>query len=487
MTTRRMKLLRALSLLVLVGVLGAPLVPSATAKRQAGPVKGRVQAYHAKVIVKERKKGHPTNKPIPYKGPKLKVQAALIGRDAAEPTIGVLPDGTAFFAAGTFDGGGGNLARTEIYRSVDGGLEWESVQPEIAPGQHESPQTLDPYVYTDTAGKRVFSIDLYTVSGSYLLWSDDKGETWSRNPLASAGWSVDHQTFYSGPPPEGFETNGYPAVLYYCTNRVADVACTRSLDGGLVWTPTGEQPYLGEDEEAGGFCGGLHGHAAVDTKGRLFLPKGHCGAPWVAMSEDMGATWTRTRVAKRPGTSGPHIEMATDAEDNVYVVWWSDEKRLPYLAISRDHGATWSKPMMIAPPGVHQANFPTIAAGDRGRIAILFPGSTSKSLDDQLRPWNDYLVTSKNALSKNPLFVSTTVNEPNDPVRRGSCSGRCGGMFDFLDIFISPLDGAVWAAISDTCEDLCVRATTGTQKQVGTGIAVKQLSGPSMWAPNHKR
>jgi hypothetical protein len=365
-------------------------------------------------------------------------------------------------------------------------VKWESVQPEIA-GQPESPQSLDPYVYADPVGKRVFSVDLYTVSGSYLLWSDDQGETWSRNPLASAGWSVDHQTMYSGPPPEGVETDGYPSVLYYCTNRVADVACSRSLDGGLVWTPTGEQPYLGEDEEAGGFCGGLHGHAAVDTHGRLFLPKGHCSAPWVAMSEDMGATWTRTRVSKYPRTGGPHIEIATDSEDNVYIVWWSQARQLPMLAISRDHGATWSKPRLIAPPGVTQANFPTIAAGDRGRIAILFPGSTSKSHDDPSRPWNDYLVTSTNALSKNPLFVSTTVNVPNDPVRRGDCNQRCGGMFDFLDIHVSPLDGAVWAAISDTCEDTCATPAKGPQKQVGSGIAVKQLSGPSMWAPGHKR
>jgi hypothetical protein len=166
-------------------------------------------------------------------------------------------------------------------------------------------------------------------------------------------------------------------------------------------------------------------------------------------------------------------------------VFWSRKWRQPYLVISRDHGASWTKPRLIAPPGVHQANFPTIAAGDRGRIAILFPGSTSKSYDDATRPWNDYLVVSTNALSKNPMFVSTTVNVPSDPVRRGPCSGRCGGMFDFLDIFVSPHDGSVWAAISDTCVDLCVKSPTGSQKSVGDGIAVKQLSGPSMWAPDH--
>lgn len=474
--------------LVLAAIaVGGMTVAPASHQDSAKPVAGKHQAYHGKIYDKKAPgKLYPANKSVAYSGPKLEVQAVPIGREAAEPTVAVLKDGSAFFAAGTFDQAAGNLARTEIYRSTDGGVKWESVQPEIAPGQHESPQTLDPYVYADPVGGRVFSVDLYTVTGSYLLWSDDQGETWSRNPLASAGWSVDHQTFYSGPPPEGVETNGYPSVLYYCTNRVADATCARSMDGGVVWQPTGEPAFLGEDEEAGGFCGGLHGHAAVDTKGRLFLPKGHCDRPWVGMSEDMGASWTRVQAAKWPRTAGPHIEIATDAADNVYLVWWSERRRLPYLVISRDHGATWSHPRMIAPPGVRQTNFPVIAAGDAGRIAILFPGSTVKSQTDATRPWHDYVVMSTNALSKNPLFVSTTTSPLSDPVHRGNCSGRCGGMFDFLDLFVSPHDGSLWGATADNCVELCATEGTGPLKQVGDGVAVKQLSGPSLWAPGHK-
>jgi hypothetical protein len=473
------------------GANSLPIAASAAHQETAPPVKGKFQVYkglvHKPAKTKKARKIYPQNTPLRgYAGPKLKVQAVPIGREAAEPTIALLEDGSAYFAAGTFDGPGGALARTEIYRSTDGGVKWESVQPEIAPGQHESPQTLDPYVYADPVGGRVFSVDLYTVTGSYLLWTDDGGETWSRNPLASAGWSVDHQTFMSGPPPEGIETNGYPSVLYYCTNWVADAACSRSMDGGVVWQPTGEPAFYGEDEEAGGFCGGLHGHAEVDSHGRLFLPKGHCNSPWVAMSEDMGQSWTRTMVPKAPQTAGPHIEIATDSEDNVYLVWWSDNRQLPYLAISRDHGATWSKPRMIAPPGVKHTNFPVVAAGDRGRIAILFPGTTQKK-SDGIRPWNDYLVMSKNALAKNPTFVSTTVNPLSDPVHRGNCNGRCGGMFDFLDLFVSPHDGSIWGAIADNCVDLCATGKAPVLKQTGDGVAVRQLSGFSMWDKDHEK
>lgn len=485
----RFRYLRGLLIVGLVAALAAPVMPTAGASHQAegAPVKGKHQAFRGKLFLKRPGKIYPSNKPVSYNGPKLKVQAVPVGREAAEPTVAVLNDGSAFFAAGTFDGppyaGSTRLARTEIFASFDGGVKWESVQSEIA-GQDESPQTLDPYVYADPVGGRVFSVDLYTVSGSYLLWTDDKGKTWSRNPLASAGWSVDHQTLYSGPPPEGVETDGYPSVLYYCTNWVAKASCSRSMDGGVVWNPTGEPAFYGEDPGAGGFCGGLHGHAEVDSKGRLFLPKGHCQRPWVAMSEDMGESWTRVQAAKYPRTAGPHIEIATDSEDNVYLVWWSRRRQLPFLVISKDHGKTWTKPRLIAPPGVKHTNFPVIAAGDRGRIAVLFPGTTQEK-EDGLRPWNDYIVMSTNALSKNPLFVSTTINPIKDPVHRGNCNGRCGGMFDFLDLFVSPHDGSLWGAASDTCVAECVNGIP-QPKRVGDGVAVKQISGPSLWAPGHE-
>ncbi len=483
---RRVRSFRFVGLGALAALVAAVVVTTAGASHQdhAKPVAGKKQAYHGTKILKKIK-DEPKNKPVRYNGPRLKVQAVPVGREAAEPTVGVLKNGTAFFAAGTFDGPGG-LARTKIMRSKDGGLKWDSIQPVIAGDISEPPQTLDPYVYVDPDGGRVFSIDLY-VGSSYLLYSDNEGDTWERNPAASGNFVNDHQTIYSGPPPEGIETNGYPEILYYCFNRVSDSSCGRSMDGGQTFVPTGEPAFFGEDQEAGGFCGGLHGQVATDHKGRVFLPKGHCNRPWVAMSEDAGASWQRVQVTKFIRTAGPHIEIATDAADNVYLVWWSRNRKLPYLAISRDHGMTWGPPRMIAPPGVRQSNFPTIAAGDRGRIAILFPGSTTKSREEATRPWNDYLVVSTNALSKNPLFVSTTVNDPKDPVRRGNCNGRCGGMFDFLDIFVSPHDGSVWAAISDTCVELCVETPTGPQKSVGAGIAVRQLSGPSMWSPNHKR
>jgi len=112
---------------------------------------------------------------------------------------------------------------------------------------------------------------------------------------------------------------------------------------------------------------------------------------------------------------------------------------------------------MIAPPNVREvAGFgPTIAAGANGKIAISFPGTTQSNQGDLTRPWDYYVVTSLDALSTNPTFVSNIANPATDPVHRGDCPGRCGNMLDFLDIVISPAPGhAIWATVVDTCTAL---------------------------------
>jgi hypothetical protein len=413
-------------------------------------------------------------------GQALRVRSTAVGREAAEPTVGVNRAGTAFYAAATFDalpaGSPINLARTEILRSRDGGLTWMTVQPPLL-DTTEPPATLDPYVYVEEDSGRVFAIDLY-VGCSYLLASDNEGESWQRNPLACGDFINDHQTLFAGPPPPGLSTQGFPEVLYYCFNRIADSSCGRSLDGGLTFLPTRDPAYLGVD---GGVCGGLHAHGTTDSAGRVFLPKGHCDVATVAISEDGADSWTRVAINGFMATADHEVNVAVDAADNLYAVWWDARDRLPYLATSTDHGTTWSVPVMIAPPGVHEVNFPTLAAGDAGRIALSFPGTTSQARGDLTRPWSYYVLVSTNALEPTPKFTWTTANGAADPIHRGECGpGRCAGMLDFLDILVSPHDGSVWATAVDTCTGACVTDATA-EADASVGLAVRQVKGPSLW------
>ena len=183
--------------------------------------------------------------------------------------------------------------------------------------------------------------------------------------------------------------------------------------------------------------------------------------------------------------------IASDRRNNLYYVWYDSKHRLPWMAISRDHGRTWGDPIMIAPPGVHEVQWPTIAAGANGRIAISFPGTTEKDQGDLTRPWDYYVVTSVNALTANPTFVSNIANPATDPVHRGECPGRCGNMLDFLDVIVSPAAGhSVWATVVDTCTALSecksnpdAKGFDGDSDNAARdmkGIYVKQVGGPNI-------
>lgn len=391
--------------------------------------------------------------------------SSYIGRKSAEPTIGITKAGNAFVTAADFDGLSPATPRTQIYASYTGDRSWRNVSPTTPVTGSYPPTTLDPYLYVDPTTGRIFSDDL-TVGCSVLLWSDDQGKTWTRgNPLACDGPADDHQTLVAGPPPQGVTTNGYPNVLYYCVNKVAGSECARSLDGGNTFMASGTPVYTGVDPANSGarVCGGLHGHVVADRVGRIYVPKGHCGKPWLAVSEDAGQTWRRTVVSQTIGVGGGQASVAVDTSGAVYYVWWDDIDHLPYLAVSHDAGKTFGPALMIAPPGVKEVNFPTISAGRRGQIAVSFPGTTSAKVASAARPWNYYVLTSDDALSARPLFRSMTANPVSDPIHRGVCQNRCSGMYDFLDIQIAP-NGDVWAVGVDTCTHLCSTAQKQTLK-----------------------
>ena len=472
---------RTIALAAVLAVVAAPVAPLGAAET-GGPVAGSHQQVYNPGSV-----GVPSTPVAGYEGEPLTLQAVHVGESAMEPTLGVTSDGTAFFAASSlvldtsaFYG----VAKTNTMRSRDGGITWESVQLRApAVGEPIPPGNADPFVWVDQTTDRIFNIDLYGGCSS-LNFSDDLGDSWTTVPAACGDYVNDHHTIFAGPPPEGVTTLGYPNVVYYCFNRVIDANCGRSIDGGLTWTPTLGASFHGYDPAAGGLCGGLHGHIRTDPDGRLIVPKGHCETPWVSVSEDAGDSWTRVQVSDL-WTAGPHLSVDSDSDGNLYLVWWggtSREERLPYLSVSRDHGLTWGEPIMIAPPGVTEVNFPVIAAGDPGHIAVSFPSTTSGDPEDLNRPWDQTVIVSTNALDDVPVFLSATANDPADPIHRGDCVQRCGGLWDFLDITIAPT-GELWAAASDDCIDRCATRNSGEALRAGLGIAIRQVGGPLLTSP----
>lgn len=380
--------------------------------------------------------------------PKLSMRRT--GMWSLEPTVGVTRNGSIFMSA--FRGND----QIDVARSRDEGLTWEASSPNLG-GQNTHRLSFDPYVYVDEATDRVFTIDL-TVACSYLSFSDDEGETWTTNPLACGRPVNDHQTLFSGPPVSS-GPQGYANLVYYCYNAALTSECSKSTDGGLTFVPTGESAF-GLSEA----CGGVHGHGVVGPRGTVYLPKSNCGEPWLAISHDEGATWNRVLIAGN-GVRGdsPDPSVAVDRRSNVYFAWIAAD-RLPYLAVSRDGGLSWSKPLMVAAPGVTAANLATIDAGRPGAVSLAYMGTLDREaavLSGEAR-WGGYVAFTTQALRSRPVFFSGSINDSRDPLIIGECLSRCGALYDFLDVAISP-SGRVFGAFVDAC-------TSTTCAETGEGV-----------------
>ena len=484
-----------------------------------GAPRGGFAAYHPVTVTTNTASAVPANLPVAYSGQRLTFKQTYINRKAAEPTLGVDRKGAIFTVAAAFDAIPGNPPKNEpktlVMRSTDGGRSFQVKQPMIA-GTNAHPVSTDPYIYVDPDYGRIFDIDLAGLNGSLLSYSDDQGATYTTVPLTSAFGANDHQTLVTGVAPQGGQLQPtdpkFPKIVYYCVNQVIVGSCARSIDGGRTFIQGNQTGYVAfnrgyiatlNNDHNDGICGSLHGHAVTDRVGTLYIPRGYCGRPYIAISKDEGTSFTDVQVSDTVGAAGQQASVAIDRQGHLYYVWFDNIHSLPYLSISRDGGMHWGTPMMIAPPGVHEVNFPSIDVGDPGKIVVTFPGTTfgdgAKPSTDSKRPWNFYVTMSTNALAPHPLFTSNITNPVADPIARGDCYDRCGRMYDFLDVVSAPLDqGRVWATQVDTCtalldcnkapvpgnhDDVIADETTGHMYGASAdmqGVIVRQVSGPAL-------
>lgn len=440
---------------------GKPAYPDSknTADGQAGSGEGAT-SYRS---------GGRESRPVPGADTKL----FGTGYGGWEPSMGVAKDGTIYFAARNSN------ADANLLRSRDGGVTWKYV----GPATHKV--SLDPFMWLDYETGTVFDSDIDTVTCVPLSRSDDQGATWVTSRACGV---TDHQSITGGPVPRGGEptTGGYPNVVYYCAitggalaGTSTETGCLRSNDGGRVWKVTGDPAFPPRRDprspDSARFCDGGAGHAAVGRDGTLFVPRGWCGEPYVAISRDEGTTWKRVRI---PGPdfmpSAHEAGVGADADGNAYFTWVGEDRRA-YLAVSRDNGETWAKPRDVTPPGVTAVSDVTaeLAVGKPGAIAMIYLG-TEAPVDAPAadRGWNAYVVQTDEALTADPRFIAAAQNDPvSNPLWIGTCGAlRCGNIGDFLDVVIGP-DGTAWSALVDSCvgpDNVC----TGFDVHLPRGEAV---------------
>lgn len=344
----------------------------------------------------------------------------------------------------------------------------------------------DPIGFTDRQTGRVFAAELTLLSSDTckISFTDSDGlptmtapTGWTFDPLIQGPASaVDHETIGGGPynlnsvpppPPHSL----YPNAVYYCSQDIGAAFCARSDDGtGHFPVPAAQIPLYNVSQ-----CGGLHGHVKVSlADGTVYVPNRDCsGTQSVVVSQDNGLTWTiRPVVTGTTGTNaaapaivggGDDPAVAVDGAGRVYFAF-SNFGGGPGagmgVAISDDFGATWKNMYDVsAIYGLKNVCFPAAAAGDAGRAAIAFYGSTTpqgpttgdSNTANFTGVWHLYIAHTFDG----GKTWTTTDATPNMPMQRSGLL-RGGGadivrnLLDFFDLTIDR-DGRVLAGYVNGC------------------------------------
>jgi hypothetical protein len=182
--------------------------------------------------------------------------------------------------------------------------------------------------------------------------------------------------------------------------------------------------------------------------------------------------------------------VAIDGAGRLYFATVSEGR--PVVATSEDGGRHWSAPVDTgAAFGIRNAVFPMTAAGDPGRAAFAFYGTTVDGNDqepDFNGVWHLYVAMTTDA---GATWTTTDVT-PDDPVQRGCiqlvrndgnadmCSKR--NLYDFQGMTVDA-EGRVLIGYADGCTGACARpGGVRGQSTDSLGTIARQTSGKRLYA-----
>ncbi|HYR22724.1 MAG TPA: dockerin type I domain-containing protein [Chthoniobacterales bacterium] len=370
----------------------------------------------------------------------------------------------------------------------------------------------DPIGFVDPITGRVFCGQLTLTSpGCKISFTDTDGKDPLGNPgpdgwvgtTGPVGSGIDHETIGGGPyhlingiaPPH---SPTYANAVYYCSQDLGPAFCFRSDDGGANFNAG----PLALNTTA---CGGLHGHVKVtpDTPqtqangqaGTVYVPNNKCsGQGAVVVSADNGLTWTARPVPStvaNPNLQDPAVSI--DKAGRAYFVMASatGTGSQAIVATSTDQGQTWQNTFDVgAVYGLSNIAFPAAVAGDAGRAAVAFYGSTTsgdESGHSFTGIWHLYVAETFDA----GAHWTTVDATPNAPLQRG-CIWMHGGvdicrnLLDFYDMTVDKQGRVQVGYVSGCAGGNCMQAapTAFGNAYTATATIARQSSGKRMFAAN---
>ncbi|HUR69731.1 MAG TPA: PKD domain-containing protein [Candidatus Thermoplasmatota archaeon] len=350
---------------------------------------------------------------------------------------------------------------------------WSDVTPPT------SVTNIDPILFTDSSytTPRVYAGGLAGAC-SNLAYSDNDGASWTQMGNACAG-TVDHETIGAGPWKGAAPLlASYGRAVYYCAQNGVD-ACSVSKDGGLTF---------GAPVTVGGACGGLHGHVKVSKDGYAYLPNQNCGGKaGGGITSNNGGAWNSYTIAAS-STRGRGFDpsVATTPDNTVYEAWAQGTSDLPYVARSINHGTTWDRVTNLATtvsPPIVASTFQSMVAGDNGRAAVAFLGTTvgggaATPFDNGYHGvWDLYV-----SFTYDAGLTWSTQKVTSDPVQRGCIwdgggTNACRNLLDFMDATVTK-DGRVLVGFADGC----LACTTEAQSTDSWATIARQSTGKGLFA-----
>jgi hypothetical protein len=337
-----------------------------------------------------------------------------------------------------------DLVNDALFSSADGGQTWDKGTPDCHDGDR-------PWLAGGKANQVFMGTDTLEGSGSghEVFISNDGGATCTTTGIDDNGSLPDGGTF-----------TAFGKLLYdRLTNTVVEPALFNHADGsfgvGISTMPAGGSSFTPYEGVRGT---SLYAHwpaIAIDAAGTVYI------------------TWdTNDRQA---GTSGGCDGAATPAPNSIM------------LAYTRDLGKTWSAPITVAHPGNARVFWPWIAAGDAGKVSVVWyqtePQDGMPDLDCQTGHVHAIESSILGATGKKPTFLTT--DAAGRAVHIGwVCQGgttcvATGQDRRLGDYFTNALDarGCVLIATGDT---RLLDPTTGAPLPTSRPLFLRQDAGPRL-------
>jgi hypothetical protein len=341
------------------------------------------------------------------------------------------------------------VASVNISKSTDGGQTW------FAPGMNGAAGEVS--VSTD---RQWLTGDRSGANQTIYLWEHEfVTQVLRMNALTNdVAWSP----FASGmtdpeliAPPGSTLQNTVPGPAFVdpATHQVYGFLGASTVTTNAVGAPAGKLPNVWEADGPGTFTTGIP--PGPFTNHPVF--KGVIDSPTNPAPPAGSATI---------GSSAANLfnGATIDRAGNIYATWATPSGRTGlydiWFASSHDHGQTFYGPFKINPTGI-QGDMPWIAAGDNGRVDIVYYGTagTEDPTTSATNQWNVFFAQSLNAADREPVF---TVSQASDHVNHiGQICNigiLCGpsplnqttrNLLDFFQVAIGP-DGLANIAYTDT-------------------------------------